>query len=175
MKKYRISKYKPSMRDEQGRYVINEWTSYSDIGKLYNSKIFNSNEYEYIENKYIQALMMILKDKNIDKLVIRELEKNFSTKEIEKLLIDSNLSLSQTEKELFQSIKNESEISINQIDAISKLLLRECLWCRLNSPKNDLIVEIGYDFYLYICCDNISQHIINDVHKLQMYIEEMKL
>lgn len=52
MKKYRISKYNPCNRDEQGRYIINEWTSYSDIGKLYNRKIFDDKRYSYASNVY---------------------------------------------------------------------------------------------------------------------------
>lgn len=175
MKKYRISKYNPCNRDEQGRYINNEWTSYSDVGESYNNRIFDPNEYEYVENKYIQVLMIILQDKSIDKFFVQDLEKNFSITEIDKLLIDSNLHLSETEKELFQSIKNESEISINKIDSISKLLLRECLWCRLKAPKNDLIVEFGYDFYMYVYCDNISQHIIDNILMLEIYIEEIML
>lgn len=116
---------------------------------------------------------MILQDKGIDKLVIKDLEKPFTIMKIEKLLIDSNLYLSETEKKLFQSIKNEIEISINEVDEISKLLLRECLWCRLKAPKNDLTAEFGYDFYLYIYCENISQHVIKDIRMLQMYVEEI--
>lgn len=39
MHKYRITKYDPQYRDEQGIYIREDWTSYSDIGKTYNGKL----------------------------------------------------------------------------------------------------------------------------------------
>ena len=30
---YRITKYNPEFRDEEGRYILDEWTSVTDIGK----------------------------------------------------------------------------------------------------------------------------------------------
>jgi hypothetical protein len=174
MKKYRMSKYKPWLRDEQDRYLINEWTSYSDIGNLYEGRILTNDEYEYIENKYIQGIKIILKEKGINKLVINNLEKNFTIDEINSLLNCSNLNLEETEKILFNTINNGRELSIINVDAILKLLLRECIWCRLMDSKNTFIVEIGYDFYMYIYCDNISKNTLNEINMLQVYIEEME-
>ncbi len=34
MKRYRISKYNPTFRTEEGIYEKEEWTSYYDIGKI---------------------------------------------------------------------------------------------------------------------------------------------
>ncbi|SEW16361.1 hypothetical protein [[Clostridium] fimetarium] len=175
MKKYRITKYNPFLRDKQGRYALSEWTSYADIGKLYNGEVFEPNEYICVENKYIQVLMMILKDKSIDTLVVKDLEKYFSIAEAVKLLNDSDLSLSKKEEELFETVRNENIISISQVDEMTKLLLRECLWCKLRTQENNLFIQVGYDFYLYIYCENIPRKIISDVSMFQMYIEEMDI
>ena len=39
MKKYRITKYNPIYRDDEGKYLIDEWTSYTDIGKKIGDKL----------------------------------------------------------------------------------------------------------------------------------------
>jgi len=36
--KYRITKYNPMNRDANGAYLLNEWTSFSDIGKTFDGK-----------------------------------------------------------------------------------------------------------------------------------------
>lgn len=173
MKKYRISKYNPLFRDEQGRYLVDEWTSFSDIGNSYDGKVFSLDEYECVENKYIQVLKAILQDKSIDKLIVKDLEKNFTLKEIDDLLNCGNLYLSENEKILLQLIVDESEISIIDVKELFKILLREYIWCRLISTMNNLVIEFGYDFYMYIYCNNISQHILDEIRMLQLYIEEM--
>lgn len=40
MKKYRITKYDPQYRDGQGRYSRNEWTSWCDIGGIFEDRVF---------------------------------------------------------------------------------------------------------------------------------------
>jgi hypothetical protein len=173
MKKYRITKYKPWNRDNHGIYLVNEWTSYADIGKLYNGTIVTSKDYEYAEKKYIQGLKMILQDRKIDKLIICDLEKNFDIAEIVKLLNDNKLALSDSEEKIFQSIKTGSEVTTSDVESMTKLLLRECLWCRLISTNNDLVVEFGYDFYMYVYCDYLSKELINNIHMLQIFVEEI--
>ncbi len=173
MKKYRISKYNPMNRDDLGNYKINDWTSYSDIGKEFNHKVFSVDEYISVEDKYIQILKMILQEENIEKLILKDLEKNFNVSEIAKFLNDYNLSLSIKEKELFKFVTNGVEIFLADVNAITRLLLRECLWCRLKSPEDDLDIEIGYDYYMYISCMEMSKVALEYINTSYMFIEEL--
>lgn len=53
MKEYRISKYDPQFR-VNGSYQKNEWTSISDIGKVFDDGVLTLAEYLRVENEYIQ-------------------------------------------------------------------------------------------------------------------------
>ena len=74
MNYYRISKYNSEYR-KNNIYTIDEWTAYSDIGKIYNGKEFDYPEYMKIESNYIEMLVHIFKLLKIDKLKILCLEK----------------------------------------------------------------------------------------------------
>lgn len=56
MLKVRITKYNPIYRDDNGYYTLNDWTSFSDIGKEYNNSIFTLEEYIKVENSYLSAI-----------------------------------------------------------------------------------------------------------------------
>ena len=50
MMHYRISKYNPKFRDEDGFYTRKEWTSISDIGESFDGSEVTIHEYLEIEN-----------------------------------------------------------------------------------------------------------------------------
>ena len=60
MYQYRISKYDPQYRDEKEIYCREDWTSYCDIGKLYDGKIFNKDDYIKTETHYCDTILNIL-------------------------------------------------------------------------------------------------------------------
>ena len=62
MYKYRITKYNPQYRDDKDIFMKNEWTSYTDIGKIYNEHIFLKEEYLSIVNQKIKELEEAAKD-----------------------------------------------------------------------------------------------------------------
>lgn len=45
IKGYRITKYDPKYRDEEDGFNLDTWTEYSDLGKVFNNKIFEMDEY----------------------------------------------------------------------------------------------------------------------------------
>ena len=53
MKSYRVTKYNPKNRDDQGRYLASEWTSIFDIGRKYCGHVLTEKEYEKVENSYL--------------------------------------------------------------------------------------------------------------------------
>ncbi len=173
MKKYRISKYNPKYRNKKGEFLLDTWTSYSDIGKKYNGNILTLNEYLSVENKYINIILFILKQKKINKVKIEELEINFSISELERLLKDEGLSLIKKEKLIFNSISNGNVYNMEVLPYIIRLILRDCLWCKLIDLNLKCYIEFGYDLYVYINCDHIGKILIEYVNKLEMYVEEL--
>ncbi len=173
MIRYRITKYNPFFRDIDGRYTKSEWTSYSDIGKYYYDQRFEIEDYLAIEQKYINSLMLVLNEEKISTLKVMELEKRRTLEQIEKFMQSKNLLISDEGKSIFSSIKNGDLIDIKNIPHLIQLLLREILWCRLMSPLHNMIVEFGYDYYMYVNCDGINMELKSKIQDTGMFVETM--
>ena len=138
MRKYRITKYNPKYRDINDVFLLNTWTSWSDIGRKYEEyedNILTLKEYLLTETQYVKVILAILKSKNIKKLKIQELEKYRNVFELEKLLKSSNILLNQNEKYIVSSISNDKEYDLKDIETIITLILRDCFWCVLKALK----------------------------------------
>ncbi len=163
MNRYRITKYNPELRDENGYYFKNEWTSVCEIGKVFSDGIFTLDDYLKTESKYIQTLKAILEENKISKLIINNLEKYDADKAFPPL--------SSADKDFFDKVKNNLCIDLSEIEQITKLSLRELLWCQLHSESKNLVVEFGYDYYMYINCHQISSHTIQSFFTEGIFIE----
>lgn len=137
---YRISKYNPKFRDNHGNYILNDWTSFSDIGKEYLGKTLTLEEYKRVEDLYIDFVLLSMQKTDTDYLVIQELEKNGSKKDI--------LELSSKSKCLYQKLDNNLLIGVDNISMLLQLQLRDLIWAKLISES--LTVHFGYDYYMYV-------------------------
>lgn len=158
---YRITKYNPEFRDENGFYKKDEWTSISDIGKKFNKIILTKEEYKKTENNYIDAIYEILREKDIKKLKLYDLEIN-----------KKNLSeLSSDEKDIIKEINNDKYLDFKKSEKIIRLVLREMLWCKFCSELKDIKIEFGYDYYMYVECSKIKESTINIINKKGLFVE----
>lgn len=78
-----------------------EWTSYSDIGKYYNDQMLEITEYLAIEEKYLDALLLILQEKKIWRLKVMKLEKRRTLDQIDKFMQSKNLFISNEGRKCF--------------------------------------------------------------------------
>lgn len=173
MVKYRISKYNPAFRDKNDRYVKEGWTSYSDIGKCYEGNFFEIDEYIDMEEKYIQTLMLIIDENRITTLQVCEVEQNFTISEIQSMLKSKGLSILDEEKSILEHLKERDLIKRNEIWLIIKLVLRECIWCNLKNKLDDFVIEFGYDYYMYVKCDEISHEIVFKIQENGLFVEQI--
>lgn len=128
---YRISKYNPIYRNAGGNYEREDWTSFSDIGKSFNGKIFDVNEYNKYEQAYIETALSFLKESKINKLLISDLENNH---------LNSR----------YSNLQNNRVLDSNElISQVIKSVLREDFWCKLIN-QNNFFIHFGYDYYMYI-------------------------
>ncbi len=58
-KQHTITKY-PPWNYVNGCYTKDEWTDYSDIGKIFDDKLFTLEEYLLVEQKYVNVILTIL-------------------------------------------------------------------------------------------------------------------
>ncbi|AOM42689.1 MULTISPECIES: hypothetical protein [Xenorhabdus] len=132
---YRITKYTNINENGDIYSDPDEWTSFFDIGQK-----VKKDEYERIENQYIDYIINLCNCLGIKSLKIQALE--VSVDEI-------------------SYIEGES-IDINQLKNGIKSILREDMWCKLISDTCEF--HFGYDFYMYFvskidpkeCIDKIN-------------------
>lgn len=173
MYKYRISKYNPKYRDNQGIFLKNEWTSYSDIGKVYEGKMFEKEEYLKVEAQYCDVILCILKTNGTKVLIIKNLELNYSINEVKQMLQIKGLDLLIEDKEIITTLSSNKKITIDDLQVYLKLLLRECFWCELKDENLLNKVEFGYDFYVYIYCQGIPKNLIDRYKQKGIFIERI--
>lgn len=149
MFKFRVSKYDPKFRDENGCYVKNEWTSFSDINKDFDGVKFLEKDYLKIEKRYINFIFDLL---NILKI---------NTVKISK----------QEPKKLFA--KKKFNVQDGWFLIIVQEMLREKFWAKISAI--DLEIYMGYDFYLHI--DILDKNIYKLLEKLakdnKLFLEEL--
>ena len=147
---HRITKYNPSKRNSDGAYLDHsEWTSISDIGiPKYNCPTYE--EYEVIEDAYIKAIVLILKEKAIDRLTIKDLELYHSKQCFDGFIKDGRLqNLSIDFDSEIKSLSDGVELTIKEIENITitpDKILSPGL--NLTKPKSKLsLTEISADSY----------------------------
>jgi hypothetical protein len=171
MTNYRITKYNPKNRDSEGSYLDHsEWTAISDIGRP-EYKNFTFEVYEKIETGYIEAIQLILKDNNIDHLVIDsfllhdkkiDFEKYIETGRLKNIRLDFD-------KEI-KTLKNGVKLNIDQIKKIIRLILRETVDLRLVNKEFE--VRFGYDYYMYVKTNEIKLETVYKIHENGLFIEQ---
>lgn len=124
MKEYRITKYNPQNR-VKNIYKTSEWTSISDIGKMFDTGILTYGDYKKVEQAYIDCCIAIIRKEEIIELSV------------------CNPEYYNTDFRFPQTISNEREMR----QAIMYCLQEKC-WAKLESKS--FFIHFGYDYYMYI-------------------------
>lgn len=165
---WRITKYNPKYRNERGVYLRDEWTSISEIDSITNDNgMLKTHDYISTENKYVKAILDIMSCLDIQKLSIFGLEKwentldttNFSS------LYNENM------KSLYGQVTNGLWLEKDQISDLSRLILREKIWCKLKFDSK-MYVHFGHDFYMFIGSEMMCEDTINNIEKSGLYVED---
>lgn len=170
MTSYRITKFDPGRRNDQGFYLDNsEWTSISDIGKPeYNNVTYEL--YEKIESAYVDTVMLILRDTDLDFLKVDSLELYATKKDFKKYEKTGNLkNINLDFDKDVKSLKNGLQLDSTQIGKIIRLILRETVWMIL--INDDLEVRFGYDYYMFVKTTNLKQSTIKQIEKTGLFVE----
>lgn len=146
---YRITKYNPCFRDKSGVYLRNEWTEYSDIGKLFADGILTMEDYLMIEKRYISCILEIMKKSNVSQLRIVNLERR-----------DTKI------------WKDNSMVSMELLPKLLRDCLRNRCWCRLVDER--ISVHFGYDYYMYVECGLNLESIKTICISLKLYCEALE-
>ena len=146
---YRITKYDPTLRDAEGRYLPWTWTSYSDIGRAVNGCALCPAAYLETERRYTDALICILQALHVDALRV----KNWNRLCVHRLYCKNDFAEKgcryQAQADFLRRVADISEISVPDFEVCFQLQLRECFWCRLVDPQGrSCVVRIRL---LHVC------------------------
>ena len=108
-------------------------------------------------------------------MMVEMLQYNFSVEELRNLFDLNGLELSSDYMEIMDNLKNGYVVATENLRRFFTLILREYFWCQLVSPEHELMIEFGYDFYIYVICSDINIEKIQHTGKSKIYIEEMMI
>lgn len=148
---WRITKYNPEFRNSNGVFIKDDWSSYSDIGKMYQGKMFTTEVYQKYENMYVDAIITLMRGSKLSNLRLVDLE---IYEEINK--IDSSLILDEA-----------------QIKELVPEVLKERAWCKLEHA-NLFFVHFGYDYNMYIGSSCSCKEELRSIQESGLYVEEFE-
>jgi len=160
---WRITKYNPKYRDENGTYKKNEWTSIHDVGKEFDGTQVTFHSYLIVEDAYVNAINRIIAGNGINSIKVEELEKAS--------YFDYQDLSSMGAKQYFKSLKNNADVSICNVEIIVRLLLREMMWCKLSCES--MFVHFGYDYYMYIGSEKTLEDELAIIESNGLFVETM--
>jgi hypothetical protein len=146
---YRVTKYNPAFRDRSGAYTKVEWTMFGQIGQTFSGGVLTSDEYERIEDAYIQAALSFLRESGLLSMRVAGL------KHSRKRPLD---------------FQNGIVLPLERIGEITRQILREEYWCRLEG--SDGFLHFGWDYYMYIGVPHLCPIARARATKLGLFVEE---
>ena len=146
MTEYRITKYNPANRIN-GVYIADEWTSISDIGKVFNGIILSQDTYLKTEKAYLDCCIELIEKAKIAIFSIKQAEYY-------------------TENVRFpSSISNTQEIR-----GVITACLREQCWLKIIAK--DFFIHFGYDYYMYVGSVLSKETVAETATKFGLFCEE---
>lgn len=128
---FRVTKYNPAHRDERGRYLRDDWITFSQVGSECGGVLLTLEDYELVERAYIDSALQFLTDSGIDALTVHTLE---------------NRSACPT------APAEGDRLDLAAAAIVMRSILRGQYWCRLAATAG--YVHFGWDYYMYVgVCD----------------------
>ncbi|MEO8405690.1 MAG: hypothetical protein ABI480_13875 [Chitinophagaceae bacterium] len=159
-----VTKYNPLFRNNEGHYTKDEWIGYFQLGENVNGETLTFQEYLKVERKYILAAKLFFKLHGCENFIVKNLERK------------GTASYQQNDRSelvrLYDFINDGTTISVDDIDNVIKLILRELIWCELFCLHNELIaVRFGYDMYMYFNSDKEWDGITAEINRIGLFID----
>jgi hypothetical protein len=171
MKLYQITKYNPVYRNLYGPYQIYDWSSITDIGKIFDDKVLDMVEYFTTESMYIKAVKLIVNEQSIHRLYVNGFEKNYKIADFYQTIKKYPDYYPDQLIEIFKTVKDGCELSSEDAYDLCRLVLREHLFCKMNSRDRGFIITFGYDYSMRIICRELRKETINAVRDSGLFVE----
>ncbi len=157
MYSWTISKYDPKKRNEQGRFMVDEWTEMGDIGKSFDGVLLTKEEYVRIEDLYLNAINLFLDELKVEELQVTDLENYMRFDEFSSEYCRCPDLYTEDLIFLFNNVQDGQWLNKTQSLNMCRLNLRGGIWCRLSHIPL-LALRFGFDSYMtissYINCES---------------------
>lgn len=124
----RVSKFDPALRDANGVFFGDDWTSFADIGKPFDGVLLTLAAYERVESAYVDTLVAMLAETGIRMLRVEGLE--------------------QARANGRDRVRAGEQLSLRELPGVLRRVLRDELWCRFENDRAH--VHVGWDFLTYV-------------------------
>lgn len=171
MYKYRITKYNPQFRNDEGIYLKEDWTAISDIGKVFNGKELTIESYKKTEDSYISVIRLIMEYLNVPYLTVTDVIRSFPLEMFKNLISDYHELYSKEMIEYYSSEKNNDTLEKEYIDVFCRLLLREDIGSKIFYNRK-MKIFIGYDYLMSIHTSKSLDSMISLIEELGLYVED---
>ncbi|MFO0549702.1 MAG: hypothetical protein U0271_15020 [Polyangiaceae bacterium] len=161
MNSWRVSKYDPRRRSADGSYPAETWTSVSDIGRVFDKEEFTVREYLAVEDSYVRVATQFHQDAGCPIMFARGVE----TADCEPRLDGRACLAPPTEG---------TPVEVHMLTEVIRACLREVFWCRLESAGARWQIHFGYDYYMYLIGDTLSDILRGLASRGGLFIEAHK-
>ncbi len=170
MYKYSITKYNPSFKDDENRYLKDDWTAISDIDKTFDGEKLTIEDYRKTEDSYIAAINLIIDYLSLPYLKVDDVIRSFSLKMFQDMIKEYRELYTEELIECYSNVKNNDNLNKENIDVFCRLLLREDIGAKVFYPRR-MKVFIGYDYLMGIHMSKPLEPIIPLIEEMGLYVE----
>ena len=149
---YRVTKYDPSLRDEHGCFLANDWTAISEIGQVFDGEVLTLQTYQRVEDAYVSTAMRFLNESGAVALHAADIENS------------NNFSLPFEKANVLQKMQCEQAF---------RDVLQEKYWCRF-ADEHGRFVHFGWDFYMYVGVHVACEKAIAHAEAVGLFVELYK-
>jgi hypothetical protein len=152
---WRVTRYDPAKRTEEGWYAGNAWTDRSDIGRTFDDGVLTRETYEATERAYLAAVQSFATAAGVTQLQIR----------------DPSLPANRRRARSVGDLKHGRVVPIAAALDLVRGMLRNEAWCRLESPNDDFTVHVGDELYLYVGATTDCASAVAEVGEGPLFVE----
>lgn len=139
-----IVKYNPKFYDSDGCYRHDEWTEFSDIGKVFDGHVFDLKEYMATEERFVKCVDELLSIVDVSPR-IHYLE--YYNRNNKRPLQSESLAMINKFKSHY---KWGMRVKAEDVRDLIRLRLRYEIDFFLSDLAHNFVLDIGYDSYLHV-------------------------
>ena len=151
VQEFRLTKYDPARRDAQGRYNVDEWTYFAQVGKCFAGVELTFADYERVEAAHLDAVQALLRGAGIDALVVRDAEPSIQGEP--------------------PAVAAGTRLSGDALREAFRDVLRERWWCRFEADDATAFVHFGWDYYIYLGLPRLDDDARRRVEDAGLFLE----